>query len=415
VRNTRAILSRRLNPFWRQLPVYSPVTLGSVFAGLAAALGRGEPLDRLVELLRSEYRSMELLLFDSGTSALRLAIEAGMAETGSDIVALPAYCCFDVATAAVGADAQIALYDVLPETLGPDFNSLRRALETGARTLIVAHLYGIPVDLDRSRRLAEEYDAVLVEDAAQGAGGAWRGRPLGEWGDLGILSFGRGKGRTGGSGGALLANTERGVTMLDSLPSPRPARAGRFGSIAKLAVQWAFGRPQLYGIPASLPFLRLGETTYKEPWSPFSMRRSSAASLMANWEKAKEEELSRNLLTDQCALSLRYHDVGRAGGRESKAGLLRIPLLLESRPEAGTLSRLKKSGIVAGYPKPLCELSALHPRMIRTGPLLGARVLCDRLFTLPSHACLDVSNLPNHSMALKAMGFSEERADLVDP
>ena len=84
------------------------------------------------------------------------------------------------------------LYDICPENLGPDFDSLRRAVEAGARTVVVAHLFGIPVDLDRSRALCAEFGATLIEDAAQGAAGQWRGRPLGTYGSLGVLSFGRG-------------------------------------------------------------------------------------------------------------------------------------------------------------------------------------------------------------------------------
>ena len=129
---------RDLNPFWRQLPVYSPVTFRSLWAGLVGAIGYGDPLERLQDLLLSEYGSCRLLLADSGTSALRLAISGALADTGSDIVALPAYCCFDVATAAVGADAKVALYDVRPDTLGPDFDSLREALDAGAQAIVVA-------------------------------------------------------------------------------------------------------------------------------------------------------------------------------------------------------------------------------------------------------------------------------------
>ncbi len=289
---------RSLNPFWRQLPVYSPVTFRSLWAGLAGASGRGEPIQQLRELLVREYGCDALLLLDSGTSALRLAIEGALAETGSDIVALPAYCCFDVATAAVGADAKVALYDVRPETLGPDFESLRAALDAGARAVVVAHLYGIPVDLDRSRDLATEYDAILIEDAAQGAGGSWRDRPLGSWGDVGILSFGRGKGRTGGGGGALLANNEAGASIVEGLRDRPGPGGGGIGSILKLAAQWALGRPALYGIPASLPFLGLGETIYKEPWEPRGMATGPAAALLANWEASKREEVWRKRLAD---------------------------------------------------------------------------------------------------------------------
>ena len=374
---------RDLNPFWRQLPVYSPVTFGSLWAGLAGALGRGDPLGRLRDLLLREYDATELILVDSGTSALRLAIEGGFADTGSDIVALPAYCCFDVATAAIGANARVALYDIRPETLGPDFDSLRRALDTGARTIVVAHLYGMPVDLDMSRRLADEYGALLIEDAAQGAGGSWRGRQLGSWGDLGILSFGRGKGRTGGGGGALLANTTRGASILAGLPHIPPG-AGGWSKIAKLAAQWAFGRPSLYGIPATLPFLGLGETKYKEPWQPTGMSAGPAAALETNWNESKLEECRR--VTNAIRLAGECSTAAFCPLAEcalANASPLRVPAF---SPPTADVRRLARMGILNGYPKLLADLDSLQGRLLSKPELLRARTLVGTLFTVPCHS-----------------------------
>jgi len=384
----------RLNPFWRQLPVYSPVTFGSLWAGLAGALGRGDPLGRLRTLLLDEYDSADVLLVDSGTSALRLAIEGSIAETGSEIVALPAYCCFDVATAAVGADARIAIYDVLPETLGPDFDSLRAALEAGARTIAVVHLYGIPVDLDRSRELAAEFSAVLIEDAAQGAGGSWCGRQLGAWGDLGILSFGRGKGRTGGGGGALLANSERGLMVLSKLNGTSAAASRGTLNIAKLAAQWAFGRPTLYGLPASLPFLGLGETKYKAPWPPAGMAPGPAAATLSNWEPSKEEESVRRC----CVVNSALASVGRAVetisfqcDQRGVAGYLRFPVLVTDRSNDET-GRLP---LTPSYPLLISELPCVSRRMVGKAHGWRAAELCEKLFTFPSHS-LSVRGSASH-------------------
>jgi hypothetical protein len=48
------------------------------------------------------------------------------------------------------------------------------------------------------KRLAAQAGAVVVEDAAQAAGGTLHNRPVGTQGSLAVLSFGRGKGLTGG-------------------------------------------------------------------------------------------------------------------------------------------------------------------------------------------------------------------------
>ena len=80
--------------------------------------------------------------------------------------------------------------------------------------------------------IAERHGLAVVEDAAQGLGATWRGRPLGSFGDVSVLSFGRGKGWTGGVGGALLAEAVEHVAAKRSKPVERAwltvvARRGR--------------------------------------------------------------------------------------------------------------------------------------------------------------------------------------------
>ena len=135
--------------------------------------------------------------------------------------------------------------------------------------MVVAHLYGVPVDLAAVQALAAEFGALVIEDAAQGSGCEWKGKPAGAHGALGVLSFGRGKGVTGGKGGALLVNDDgpargRGRAAWKAATGPRAPR-GSFRDLLLLTAQWLFGRPSLYWIPASLPFLGLGETLYKAP------------------------------------------------------------------------------------------------------------------------------------------------------
>lgn len=156
----------RLNPFWHQPPVYSPLPRAAVIAAVReTASGRAHTCGRLEDLLRREYTADQVILCASGTMALQLAIRAALDQAGAATpVALPAFTCYDVATAAVGADARIALYDVDPHTLGPDLDSLDAALRNGAGVIVVAHLFGVPVDWESVERLAAEHGAIIVEE-----------------------------------------------------------------------------------------------------------------------------------------------------------------------------------------------------------------------------------------------------------
>ena len=74
------------------------------------------------------------------------------------------------------------------------------------------------------------------------------------------MSFGRGKGVTGGRGGALLVNPgwRGGSDESPLLPGIRGVM-----EVPALKAQWLLARPWLYRIPASLPFLGLGDTVYR--------------------------------------------------------------------------------------------------------------------------------------------------------
>ena len=187
-----------------QLPVFSPLPLHSVFRAFVGRLQSGQdPLAALSELLAEESGAERVMLFGSGTQALQVALRAAVDTVGGE-VALPAYSCFDVATAAVAANVPVRFYDVEPETLRPDLVSLEAALEAGAHVVVAGPLYGIPLHWSPVQEIARRHGAILVEDAAQAHGCRNGTGEAGMCGDLSVLSFGRGKGWTGGAGGALL-------------------------------------------------------------------------------------------------------------------------------------------------------------------------------------------------------------------
>jgi len=381
----------------RELPVYSPLSVGALGSGLRALAGGGAGARARVEdLIRRDYAPSGLLLTDSGTSALALALLGVAAKSQQQSpVALPAYCCYDIATAADTAGLPVLLYDLDPLTLGPDWASLDRTLARGARAVVVAHLFGVPVDLDRTRLACRNSGAVLVEDAAQGPGGRWRDRRLGVTGSLGILSFGRGKGVTGGGGGALLANDAAGLEYMARVEERIGPRARGLASWLSSAAQWALARRSVYGLPASLPFLGLGETRYRHPTPPSGMRAACAGILARSWALAKKENQARRERAARLCARLEARTELRvptvpAGG---EAGFLRLPVVMGDRA-AKEVSGLRDLGVMPGYPRALCDLPGFAERTIQTGEEFpGARSLARSLFTLPSHSRLSEAAL----------------------
>lgn len=393
-----------------QLPVSSPVGVGPIFRGVRAALtGRVAALEELALSLRERFSAAEVRLTASGTDALRLAFErlssADRVGEGEPVVALPAYSCFDLVTAAVGARVRVTFYDVDPTSLTPDPNSLERVLSRGASIAVVGNLYGYPIDWDEVRRLSGQYGTFVIEDAAQGVGTAWRGVEGGGFGDATVLSFGRGKGWTGGGGGALLWRTNADSLPLDSRAIRlSPASAGARPLLGTVA-QWAMGRPWLYGIPASIPALGLGETVYKEPSAPGAMPPSVAGVVAATEAPALSVIPTRRVNAHRWEdLSTRTEQwVGCVPLSEGESSYLRYAAVARDPATAARLARLlRPAGVVRGYPCSLASLPQVRGHVVQEdSPTPGADVLAGRVITFATHPAVAESDFARVARALE--------------
>jgi perosamine synthetase len=373
----------------RQLPAWSPVTVRALAAGAYASSEAGRHVASLDARLRSEYGASLVQLTESGTAALALAMLAAAPEGTRPRVAMPAWACYDLMTAADIADAEVILYDLDPATLAPAPGSFAEALGHRPAAVVVAHWFGLPVSLAPLTAAVHAAGAELIEDAAQGVGGMIGERPLGSLGDFGVLSFGRGKGRTGGRGGALLANNANAAVRLRRVAlRVAPANTSKGGLFA-LAAQWAAGRPWVYAIPSSIPSLRLGETVYHPPSPIRGMPEWAAAVVGALWRRSARESEQRREAAGRWAQAV-ARGAGVSVFSESAgtaAGWLRFPVLARDGVALrdGVARRL---GVMPGYEGILADLPLAPGRLVNSGPWPGAAELASRLRTLPTHGLL---------------------------
>ena len=374
----------------RQPPVYSPVDpLALAKSGLALLGDRSNRKDRVAELIAQAFNAREVLLADSGTSALVAALRALVPPGGT--VAYPGYGCIDLTAAAIRAGVKVRLYDLDPATLSPDLDSVKRTVGRGVDAIVVTHLYGYAADLPAVNEIAATKDIPVIEDAAQAAGGLLNGSRLGALGDVSILSFGRGKGLTAGSGGALLlrgANSFRLATKIRS-----KLQAGRRGGseLIKLGAQWTLARPALYRLPASIPALRLGEMVYRPAAEPRAISDTAASMLASALAMESGETKRRRVLAGSLLSSIgnapRVSVIRSIEGGDP--GYLRLPLI----DRVGDLQPDDALGAIRGYPMTLDQ----HPQLasiLHAGEVSGSgsALLRDRLFTLPTHSRVRASD-----------------------
>ncbi len=371
-------------------PVYSPAEPRAIAKALLAALHVARVDRRSAESrLRARYGVTDVVLTDSGTSALIMALTA-IAGAGRT-VALPGYACIDLTSAALGACVSVRLYDLNPHTLSPDLDSIEKVLRRGVDAIVVSHLFGYPADVGAVRSLAESYGVAVIEDAAQGSGGSLGGKPLGSLGDVSIVSFGRGKGMTAGAGGAILFRSRPSAQPQLTVSSFAGPASG-IGNVVKLGAQWVLARSLLYRIPASIPGLRLGEMVYHEPKEPRAMTRASmslvASALALDAGEIQTRRRNAGRLLAACA---RIKNVSTVRATPSgEPGYLRLPLI----DADGSLEPNAAVGAIRGYPLVLDQHRQLQSQLLAgeiAGP--GATQLRDRLFTLPTHSRVSDADL----------------------
>ncbi|RPI78057.1 MAG: DegT/DnrJ/EryC1/StrS family aminotransferase [Desulfobacteraceae bacterium] len=141
---------------------------------------------------------------NSATAALHLALTAYRFPPGSKVL-VPAITFISTALAALYNHLEPVFVDVDPETLSLCLQDLQRKIDKKCVAIIPVHLGGHPVPMDRLMPIARVNRLIVIEDCAHCAGGSYRGRKLGTWGDIGCFSFEEKKCMTTGDGGMISA------------------------------------------------------------------------------------------------------------------------------------------------------------------------------------------------------------------
>ena len=370
-------------------PTAAPISFWDLIGAARGLWGGGKHRARLVQELREKFSAREVFLVSSGKAALTVILKALAVSRGRRRVIVPAYTCFSVPSAIVRAGLDVVLCDVEPETLDFNFAELEGLINEEVLCVVPTHLFGRPADVDRVKRLCEGTGVVVVEDAAQAMGGQSGGRLLGTLGDVAFFSLGRGKNLTCGTGGVILA---RSLPVVEAIKAeyatlPEAPRGEVVRNWLEMVIMRLFIHPLLYWLPAGLPFLRLGETTFDTDY-PICRMDEVRAHQLQGWERrlalANQERAARaGWLID--GLELHRRGIKPITGKE--AIYLRLPVMVRDREMKESVCRQSRevgAGMSPSYPATIQEIPELAGRLV-SRKYAGAQEVVDRLVTLPTH------------------------------
>ena len=228
----------------------------------------------------------------NGTAALHLALKLAGVQANDEVL-LPALTFVATANAVMYCNATPHFIDSEESTLGIDVEKLRDYLnsiseqrlgkclnkKTGQviRALVPMHTFGHPSDLEGLMSIAQDFNIVMVEDAAESLGSYYKGKHTGTFGLLGALSFNGNKTITTGGGGAILTDDEnlarraKHLTTTAKLPHPWEFRHDEVGYNYRMPnINAALGCAQLEQLPKKLAAKRELFNRYKQSFSDLS-------------------------------------------------------------------------------------------------------------------------------------------------
>ena len=144
----------------------------------------------------------------SGTAALEISLKALKLKPRDEII-IPAFsiistalCVIKLGLRPVLVDCDLSTWNMIPEQIIKKIN--RRT-----KGIIITHIYGFPVDLEKIIKIAQKKNIKIIEDAAEMIGQKYKNRMCGSFGEASTFSFYANKHITTGEGGMILTDNKK--------------------------------------------------------------------------------------------------------------------------------------------------------------------------------------------------------------
>jgi len=170
--------------------------------------GNGIFTNKCQEFFEKKYGFRKALLTTSCTDALEMCAILADIKPGDEVI-VPSYTFVSTALAFVRAGARIVFVDSHTDYPNLNEGEIEKFITPDTKAIVPVHYAGFACDMDKIMSVAEKYNLIVIEDAAQAIDSFYKGRPLGSIGHLAAFSFHETKNINAGEGGMLAINDER--------------------------------------------------------------------------------------------------------------------------------------------------------------------------------------------------------------
>ena len=144
----------------------------------------------------------------NGTAALEVACQALEIGEGDEVI-MPTFTIISCAMAVTKLGAVPVLVDSGLSDWNMTVDEIEKKITKKTKAIMIVHIYGLPVQVDKVLELAKKYNLKVIEDAAEMHGQTYNGVPCGSFGDISTFSFYPNKHVTTGEGGMVVTDDEK--------------------------------------------------------------------------------------------------------------------------------------------------------------------------------------------------------------
>jgi perosamine synthetase len=170
-------------------------------------LTQGDEVKRFEVAFSHYVGGRESVAVNSGTSGLHLALLASGIGKGDEVI-VPSFTFAATANTVALTGATPVFVDIDLDTFNISPKSIESAITARTKAIQPVHLYGLPANMVEISRIAQKYDLVILEDAAQAHLASIEGISVGQFGEMATFSFYPTKNMTSGEGGMIVCKTE---------------------------------------------------------------------------------------------------------------------------------------------------------------------------------------------------------------
>jgi len=169
----------------------------------------GGPKVREIEKIwANKINAKHAISVNSNTSGLITAMGAIGVKPGDEVIVSP-YSMSASAIAPVIWGGVPIFADISENNFCISPENIEKRITKRTKAILVVHIFGHPAEMDGIMKIADKYNLLVVEDAAQAPFGIYKNKFVGTLGDLGVFSLNIHKHIHTGEGGIITTNDDR--------------------------------------------------------------------------------------------------------------------------------------------------------------------------------------------------------------